>query len=37
MSFLEMLDVLNEDLQKKGEDPVVFDHDCRASELSTSF
>lgn len=29
MSFLEMLDVLNEDLQKKGEDPVVFDHDCR--------
>jgi succinate dehydrogenase / fumarate reductase iron-sulfur subunit len=24
-----MLDVLNEDLQKKGEDPVVFDHDCR--------
>lgn len=29
MSFLEMLDVLNEQLQKKGEDPVVFDHDCR--------
>jgi len=29
MSFLEMLDVLNEELQKKGEDPVVFDHDCR--------
>lgn len=29
MSFLEMLDVLNEDLQKKGEEPVVFDHDCR--------
>jgi succinate dehydrogenase / fumarate reductase iron-sulfur subunit len=29
MSFLEMLDVLNEDLQRKGEDPVVFDHDCR--------
>ena len=29
MSFLEMLDVLNENLQKKGEDPVVFDHDCR--------
>jgi succinate dehydrogenase / fumarate reductase iron-sulfur subunit len=29
MSFLEMLDVLNEDLQKKNEDPVVFDHDCR--------
>ncbi len=29
MSFLEMLDVLNEDLQNKGEAPVVFEHDCR--------
>ena len=29
MSFLEMLDVLNEQLIDKGEDPVVFDHDCR--------
>ena len=29
MSFLEMLDVLNEQLQEKGEDPVHFDHDCR--------
>lgn len=29
MSFLEMLDVLNEDLNNKGEDPVAFDHDCR--------
>lgn len=29
MSFLEMMDVLNEDLLKKGEDPVHFDHDCR--------
>ncbi|MDH5655896.1 MAG: succinate dehydrogenase/fumarate reductase iron-sulfur subunit [Spirochaetia bacterium] len=29
MSFLEMLDVLNENLIKKGEDPVAFDHDCR--------
>jgi succinate dehydrogenase / fumarate reductase, iron-sulfur subunit len=29
MSFLEMLDVLNEDLIAKGEDPVAFDHDCR--------
>lgn len=28
-SFLEMLDVLNEELSKKGEDPVHFDHDCR--------
>lgn len=29
MSFLEMLDVLNEDLTLKGEDPVAFSHDCR--------
>ena len=29
MSFLEMLDVLNENLVQKGEDPVHFDHDCR--------
>jgi succinate dehydrogenase / fumarate reductase iron-sulfur subunit len=29
MSFLEMLDVLNEDLIQKGDLPVVFDHDCR--------
>ncbi len=29
MSFLEMLDVVNEDLQAKGEDPIAFDHDCR--------
>ncbi len=29
MSFLEMLDILNEDLIVKGEDPVAFDHDCR--------
>lgn len=29
MSFLEMLDVLNEQLIKKGELPVEFDHDCR--------
>lgn len=28
-SFLEMLDVLNEELIHKGEDPVAFDHDCR--------
>jgi len=28
-SFLEMLDVLNVELTKKGEDPVAFDHDCR--------
>ncbi|MBS0266378.1 MAG: succinate dehydrogenase/fumarate reductase iron-sulfur subunit [Planctomycetes bacterium] len=29
MSFLEMLDVLNEDLISKGEEPIAFDHDCR--------
>jgi succinate dehydrogenase / fumarate reductase iron-sulfur subunit len=29
MSFLEMLDVLNDDLERKGEEPVAFDHDCR--------
>jgi len=28
-SFLEMLDVLNEELAGKGEDPIAFDHDCR--------
>ena len=29
MSFLEMLDVVNEDIIRKGEDPIAFDHDCR--------
>src|ERR1035437_9195761 len=29
MSFLEMLDVVNEGLIRKGEDPIAFDHDCR--------
>ncbi|MPV37827.1 succinate dehydrogenase/fumarate reductase iron-sulfur subunit [Georgenia subflava] len=29
MSFLEMLDVLNEQLTERGEDPVAFDSDCR--------
>jgi succinate dehydrogenase / fumarate reductase iron-sulfur subunit len=29
MSFLEMLDVLNQKLILKGEDPIAFDHDCR--------
>ena len=29
MSFLEMLDVVNEDIIKKGDDPIVFEHDCR--------
>ena len=29
MSFLEMLDVLNDDLIREGKDPISFDHDCR--------
>lgn len=29
MSFLEMLDLLNEQLLKRGEDPIAFDSDCR--------
>ncbi len=28
-SFLEMLDILNEQLVSSGEEPIVFDHDCR--------
>ncbi len=28
-SFLEMLDIVNEELVKKNQDPIVFDHDCR--------
>ncbi len=35
MSFLEMLDVLNEDLINKGEEPVEFDHDCREGICGT--
>jgi succinate dehydrogenase / fumarate reductase, iron-sulfur subunit len=29
MSFLEMFDVLNEELIARGDDPIAFDHDCR--------
>jgi succinate dehydrogenase / fumarate reductase, iron-sulfur subunit len=29
MSFLEMLDVVNEGLIKQGQEPIAFDHDCR--------
>jgi succinate dehydrogenase / fumarate reductase iron-sulfur subunit len=29
MSFLEMFDVLNEELIREGKDPIAFDHDCR--------
>jgi succinate dehydrogenase / fumarate reductase, iron-sulfur subunit len=35
MSFLEMLDVLNEDLTRRGEDPIAFDHDCREGICGT--
>lgn len=35
MSFLEMLDVLNEKLSLKGEMPVTFDHDCREGICGT--
>ncbi len=35
MSFLEMLDVLNEQLAAKGEEPVAFDHDCREGICGT--
>ena len=35
MSFLEMLDVLNEDLIVKGDDPVAFDSDCREGICGT--
>jgi succinate dehydrogenase / fumarate reductase iron-sulfur subunit len=35
MSFLEMLDVLNEELTLKGEEPVEFDSDCREGICGT--
>jgi succinate dehydrogenase / fumarate reductase iron-sulfur subunit len=35
MSFLEMLDVLNEDLIKQKKDPVAFEHDCREGICGT--
>src|SRR5678815_729641 len=35
MSFLEMLDVVNEELANKGEDPIAFDHDCREGICGT--
>ena len=34
-SFLEMLDILNEELSEKGEDPIHFDHDCREGICGT--
>jgi succinate dehydrogenase / fumarate reductase iron-sulfur subunit len=36
MSFLEMLDILNEDLILRGEQPVAFDHDCREGICGSS-
>ena len=35
MSFLEMLDVVNEGLIKQGLDPIAFDHDCREGICGT--
>jgi len=34
-SFLEMLDILNEDLTRDGKEPVSFDHDCREGICGT--
>src|SRR5262245_10675394 len=35
MSFLEMLDVVNEELAARGEEPIAFDHDCREGICGT--
>src|SRR5216110_2119322 len=35
MSFLEMLDVVNEELIARGEDPIAFDSDCREGICGT--
>ena len=35
MSFLEMMDVLNEELLIEGKDPIAFDHDCREGICGT--
>ncbi len=35
MSFLEMLDVVNEEMTARGEDPIAFDHDCREGICGT--
>jgi succinate dehydrogenase / fumarate reductase iron-sulfur subunit len=35
MSFLEMLDTVNEDLIRRGEDPIAFDSDCREGICGT--
>src|SRR5665213_2952071 len=35
MSFLEMLDVVNEELAMRDEEPIAFDHDCREGICGT--
>jgi len=35
MSFLELLDTVNEDLTRQGEEPIAFDHDCREGICGT--
>ncbi len=35
MSFLEMLDVVNDELERKGDDPIAFAHDCREGICGT--
>jgi len=35
MSFLEMLDVVNDDLERNGQDPIAFAHDCREGICGT--
>ena len=34
-SFLEMLDLLNEEIDARGEEPIAFDHDCREGICGT--
>jgi succinate dehydrogenase / fumarate reductase iron-sulfur subunit len=34
-SFLEMLDIVNDELTKKGQEPIAFDHDCREGICGT--
>ncbi len=34
-SFLEMLDIVNEELEAKGEDPIAYEHDCREGICGT--
>ena len=35
-SFLEMLDILNEELINEGQEPFVFDHDCREGSFTST-